>query len=127
MNNYLEQAAQRTLAKITGLEEALKLLYLQPDRAIFLSSNSGIILKVYREGHTLQREHAVMQQVQAIRITTAYTNGFTIFSQPSPAHLQTRVARMASFACSRLQESYQQACRIRGSRNRVRCEQRALD
>ena len=68
MNNHLEQAAQRTLAKITGSEEALKPLYLQPDRAIFLASNSGIILKVYIEGHSLQRERATMQQVQASRV-----------------------------------------------------------
>ena len=68
MNNHLERAAQRTLTKITGSEEELKQLYLQPDRAIFLASNSGIILKVYREGPTLQCEHEVMQQLQAIGV-----------------------------------------------------------
>ncbi len=65
MNNHLERAAQKTLTKIIGSEEALQPLYLQPDRAIFLASNSKIILKVYGEGSSLQREHAIMQQVQA--------------------------------------------------------------
>ena len=65
MNNHLEQTAQKTLAKIIGSEEALQPLYLQPDRAIFLASKSGIILKVYVEEQSLQREHATMQQVQA--------------------------------------------------------------
>ncbi len=65
MNDYLEQAAQRTLTKIIGSQEVLQPLYLQPDRAIFLASNAGIILKVYEEWRSLQREYATMGHVQS--------------------------------------------------------------
>lgn len=56
MNDQLELAAKRTLAKIMYSGEALNTLYLQPDRAIYLAANSGIILKVYVEGKTLEKE-----------------------------------------------------------------------
>ena len=65
MHHRLEHAAERTLAKIIGSKKTLKPLYLQPDRAIFLASDPEIILKVYVEGHMLQREHAMMRQAQA--------------------------------------------------------------
>lgn len=64
-NNLLEQAAKRTLAKIIHSEEMLTPLYLQPDRGIFLAVNSGIILKVYVEGKTLEKEYAMAQKAQA--------------------------------------------------------------
>jgi aminoglycoside phosphotransferase (APT) family kinase protein len=64
MENLLELAANKTLAKITDSEEMLKPLYLQPDRAIFLAANSGIILKVYVEGKTLEKEYATAQEAQ---------------------------------------------------------------
>ncbi len=65
MKNPLELAAKRTLAKITSSEETLKPLYLQPDRAIFLTADSDIILKVYVEGRTLEKEYATAQKAQA--------------------------------------------------------------
>ena len=50
VNQELEFAAKRTLTHITGSEGTLKSLYLQPDRAVFLAENTGIILKVYMAG-----------------------------------------------------------------------------
>jgi hypothetical protein len=49
VNQDLELAAKRTLTYITGSEDSLKPLYLQPDRALFLAENLRIILKVYKE------------------------------------------------------------------------------
>jgi aminoglycoside phosphotransferase (APT) family kinase protein len=60
----LEQAAKRTLAKIIDVDEVLKPLYLQPDRAVFLAENAGIILKVYVEGNTLQQEYMMARKAQ---------------------------------------------------------------
>jgi len=65
MENALEQAAQRTLAQLTHGQETLKTLYLQPDRAIFLAENAGLIFKIYTEGDILQHEYTVAQRVQA--------------------------------------------------------------
>jgi hypothetical protein len=45
VNQDLELAAKRTLTHITGSEDSLKPLYLQPDRALFLAENLRIILK----------------------------------------------------------------------------------
>ncbi len=65
MSDSLELAAKSALAKIIGVEEGLSPLYLQLDRAIFLAANSGIILKVYMEGKTLEREYRTAQKAQA--------------------------------------------------------------
>lgn len=70
MHNSLEHAAKRTLAKIIGADEVLKPLYLQPDRAVFLAENAGIILKVYVEGNTLQQEYAMARKAQERGIPT---------------------------------------------------------
>jgi len=40
-NQALEIAAKRTLVRLTGSEEILKPLYLQPDRALFLAEKFG--------------------------------------------------------------------------------------
>jgi hypothetical protein len=45
-----EAAAKRMLAKIDSSQDTLKLLYLQPDRALYLTENSGIVFKLYRDG-----------------------------------------------------------------------------
>jgi len=47
VNQELEVAAKRMLTHIAGSEDTLKPLYLQPDRALFLAENPGIIFKVY--------------------------------------------------------------------------------
>ncbi len=70
-DNQLEGAAKRTLASINGSSEPLKPLYLQPDRAIFLAERSGIVLKVYREGKTLQYEYEIAQKAQTKGVPTA--------------------------------------------------------
>lgn len=70
MNDRLELAAKRTLAKIIHSEEVLKPLYLQPDRAIYLATNSGIILKVYVEGKTLEKEYITSQKARARGVPT---------------------------------------------------------
>jgi hypothetical protein len=53
VNQDLELAAKRTLTHITGSEDSLKPLYLQPDRAFFLAENLRIILKVYMAGEEI--------------------------------------------------------------------------
>jgi aminoglycoside phosphotransferase (APT) family kinase protein len=68
--NQLEGAAKRTLANINGSSESLKPLYLQPDRAIFLAEGSGIVLKVYSEGKTLEFEYAMVQKAWAKGVPT---------------------------------------------------------
>ena len=85
MDNHLELAAKRTLAKIIRSQETLKPLYLQPDRAIFLAKNSRVILKVYVEGNILQHEHAVAQKVQATGV-------------PIPEILMIETAQLTVFA-----------------------------
>ena len=72
----LEAAAKRTLIHITGSEDALKSLYLQPDRAVFLAENVDIVLKVYMEGKTLQREYDIAQKVASISIPIPKILGF---------------------------------------------------
>ena len=75
-NQELALAAKRTLAHITGSGEALKPLYLQPDRALFLAEKLGIVLKVYMAGKTLQREYAIAQKAESIGVPIPKIIGF---------------------------------------------------
>ena len=68
VNQALEVAAKRMLTHLTGSEDTLKRLYLQPDRALFLAENQRIILKVYMAGTALQREYATAQKAASIGI-----------------------------------------------------------
>lgn len=70
MDYQLEQAATRTLVKLIDIdtEEALIPLYIQPDRAVFLAENAGIVLKVYLHGKTLAQEYATAQKAQAMGV-----------------------------------------------------------
>ncbi len=68
INPALEEAAKKTLIRLTRLEDTLTPLYLQPDRAIFLAEERRIILKVYIEGTILQREYATAQKAASIGI-----------------------------------------------------------
>lgn len=70
MNYRLEQAATRVLVNLIGTEEALIPLYLQPDRAVFLAENAGIVLKVYLRGETLAQEYATAQKAQTMSVPT---------------------------------------------------------
>lgn len=70
VNQELEVSAKRTPTHLTGAEDTLKPLYLQPDRALFSEEHPGIIFKVYLAGKALQHEYAVAQQ--------AATMGFPI-------------------------------------------------
>ncbi|HCJ35806.1 MAG TPA: hypothetical protein DHV65_16110 [Ktedonobacter sp.] len=63
VNQELELVAKRTLTRITGLEDTLTPLYLQPDRALFLAENLRIILKVYMAGKALQREYDIGREL----------------------------------------------------------------
>lgn len=76
VNQELEVAAKRTLTHITKSEDTLQCLYLQPDRAVFYAENVGIILKVYMEGKTLQREYDIAQQVASIGVPIPKILGF---------------------------------------------------
>jgi aminoglycoside phosphotransferase (APT) family kinase protein len=76
VNQELELAAKRTLAHISGSDNTLKPLYLQPDRAIFLAGNVDIILKVYVEGKTLQYEYDIAQNVASIGVPIPRILGF---------------------------------------------------
>ncbi len=71
VNQALEEAAKRTFTHLTGSEDTLKPLYLQPDRALFLAENQRIILKVYTAGTALQREYATAQKAASIGVPTA--------------------------------------------------------
>jgi aminoglycoside phosphotransferase (APT) family kinase protein len=71
VNQALEVAAKRTLTHLTGSEDTLKSLYLQPDRALFLAENLRIILKVYTAGTALQREYATAQKAASIGVPIA--------------------------------------------------------
>jgi aminoglycoside phosphotransferase (APT) family kinase protein len=76
VNQELEVAAKRTLTHIAGSEDTLKPLYLQPDRALFLAENLGIIFKVYMTGKALQREYAIAQEAGAIGVPIPEMLGF---------------------------------------------------
>lgn len=71
VNRALEVAAKRTLTHLTGSEDTLKSLYLQPDRALFLAENRRIILKVYTAGTALQREYVAAQKAASIGVPIA--------------------------------------------------------
>src|SRR5438105_9116627 len=89
MENQLEVAAKRMLTTLTSSSEPLKPLYLQPDRAIFLAEGSGIVLKVYSEGRTLQYEYAVAQKALASGV-------------PIPEVLALEVAQLTVLAMKRV-------------------------
>jgi hypothetical protein len=76
VNQELEVAAKRTLTHIAGSEDTLKPLYLQPDRALFLAENPGIIFKVYMTGTALQREYAIVQKAGAMGVPIPEMLGF---------------------------------------------------
>lgn len=72
----LEAAARGCLRRLTGAEEALRSLYLQPDRAVYLAEQAQIVLKVYTAGATLAREWAVARRARAAGIPAAEPMGF---------------------------------------------------
>jgi aminoglycoside phosphotransferase (APT) family kinase protein len=76
VNQDLELAAKRTLTHFTGLEDTLKSLYLQPDRALFLSESLQIVLKVYVASNALQYEHDIAQTVESIGVPIPKIIGF---------------------------------------------------
>jgi aminoglycoside phosphotransferase (APT) family kinase protein len=76
VNQDLEAAAKRTLTHLTGSEDTLKPLYLQPDRALFLAENLRIIFKVYLAGQALQHEYAIAQKAASIGVPIPEMLGF---------------------------------------------------
>jgi aminoglycoside phosphotransferase (APT) family kinase protein len=76
VNQELEFAAKRTLTHLTGSEDSLTPLYLQPDRALFLAENLRIIFKVSMEEKTLQHEYAIAQKVASIGVPIPEILGF---------------------------------------------------
>ena len=76
LDRDLELAARRALRYITGSEAALKPLYLQSDRALFLAENLHIVLKVYLAVKVLQREYAIAQKAASIGIPVPKMLGF---------------------------------------------------
>src|SRR5258708_20233695 len=66
VNHALEVAAKRTLTHLTWSEDTLKLLYLQPDRSLFLAENRRITLKFYTEATPLQHSYATPQHLPSI-------------------------------------------------------------
>ena len=76
VNQQLELAAKRTLSRITGSQETLKPLYLQPDRAVYLAENLRIILKVYQAGNALQHEYEIARKAASIGIPTPQILGY---------------------------------------------------
>jgi aminoglycoside phosphotransferase (APT) family kinase protein len=90
INQDLAFAAKRMLTHITGSEETLQPLYLQPDRAIFFAKKEKVILKVYMEGKTLQHEYDIAQKVASIGVPIPKVLGF---EAGQPAVLATEYAR----------------------------------
>jgi len=78
LNNQLETAAQNSLGKYVGKAEVLRPLYLQPDRAIFLANDSGLVLKVYLDKTALQKEFEVAKLAQAVGVPTPEIIGLDI-------------------------------------------------
>lgn len=76
--NKLEIAAQKSLENYVGQTEALTLLYVQPDRAIFLANASGVVLKVYLDKAPLQKEYEVARMAQIAGVPTAEMIGLDV-------------------------------------------------
>jgi aminoglycoside phosphotransferase (APT) family kinase protein len=76
VNQELEVAAKRMLTHLTGSEDSLTPLYLQPDRALFLAENLRIIFKVYMAEKALQHEYAIAQKVASIGVPIPEILGF---------------------------------------------------
>ena len=76
VNQELELAAKRTLTRITGSEDTLKPLYLQPDRALFLAEKLCIVLKVYIAEKILQHEYDIAQKAASMGVPIPEIIGF---------------------------------------------------
>ena len=76
INQELELAAKRTLTRITGSEDTLKPLYLQPDRALFLAEKLRIVLKVYIAEKILQHEYDIAQKAASMGVPIPEIIGF---------------------------------------------------
>jgi aminoglycoside phosphotransferase (APT) family kinase protein len=76
VNQELELAAKRTLTRITGSEDTLKPLYLQPDRALFLAEKLRIVLKVYVAEKILQHEYDIAQKAASMGVPIPEIIGF---------------------------------------------------
>lgn len=63
--------AKAALLKHDGVNEDLIPLYIQPDRQVFLAKNSNIVLKVYEDGKTLEKEYQIAQQAATIGVPIA--------------------------------------------------------
>jgi aminoglycoside phosphotransferase (APT) family kinase protein len=76
VNQELELAAKRMLTHLSGSEESLTPLYLQPDRALFLAEHLRIIFKVSMAEKALQREYAIAQKAASIGVPVPGILGF---------------------------------------------------
>ena len=72
----LEAAASGYLRSLTGAAEVLRALYRQSDRAVYLAERSRIVLKVYADGPTLERELAVARRASSAGVPVAEFLGF---------------------------------------------------
>ncbi len=76
VNQELEFSAKRTLTHLTGSEDSLTPLYLQPDHALFLAENLRIIFKVSMAEKALQHEYAIAQKGASIGVPIPEILGF---------------------------------------------------
>src|SRR5947199_10390886 len=76
VNQELEAAAKRMLTHIAGSEDTLKPLYLQPDRALFLAENTGIVCKVYITRKALQRDYLMADKTSNMCVAIQEVPGF---------------------------------------------------
>src|SRR5712691_1397121 len=76
VNQELELAAKRILTRITGSEDTLKPMYLQPDRALFLAEKLRIVLKVYVAEKILQHEYDIAQKAASMGVPIPEIIGF---------------------------------------------------
>ena len=67
----LAATARRYLSGIAAGEEEVRTLYLQPDRAVFLAAQSGIVVKVYAEHDLLRRDWEFARLARSAGLPTA--------------------------------------------------------
>jgi aminoglycoside 2''-phosphotransferase len=68
VNQKFKNSALLALKQITNIEEELKELYVQPDRAIYLAPNQKLIFKVYSEGSVLKKEADMLIKAREVKV-----------------------------------------------------------
>ncbi|MFC1621999.1 phosphotransferase family protein [Patescibacteria group bacterium] len=73
-----KSAAKQALPKRVKIENTLKILLSQPDRAIFLAEESKLVLKVYKDKNALEKEYLMAQKAQKMDIPVPEMMGLDV-------------------------------------------------